>query len=42
MIVDSEPVGRADPEAFDCFLEMPNFTIVTKKFFEELARKLFE
>ena len=40
-MVDSEPVGRAEPEAFDCFLEILDFTIVAKKDFRELVEKGF-
>ena len=28
IVGESEPVGFTDPEALDCFLEAPDFTIV--------------
>lgn len=41
MTVDPDPVGLVEQNALDCYFEIPDFTIVVEKGFEELARKGF-
>ena len=38
-VAESEPAGYAEPEAWHCFFEMPDFTIFLKKGLKKLQKK---
>ena len=40
LLVVSEPVGQADLQAFDCFLEKPDFSMFVVRNFLELVGKI--
>ena len=39
LTVEQDPVDLVEQDALDCFFEIPDFTIVAEKGFEELAQK---